>query len=79
MPEGIVLRYGLLYGRGHLVGGQARLSRRRSMSRRQKPAVLALTKAKPDIYNIAEDDGYASSHKAKRDFGFRRSSFRLMP
>ena len=38
--------------------------------------VFALTKAKPGIYNIAEDDGYCSSDKAKRDLGFE-AGFRI--
>jgi len=37
-----------------------------------------VTKGAPGIYNIAEDDGYASSDKAKRDLGFD-ASFRITP
>jgi hypothetical protein len=39
-------------------------------------AVLALTKGKPGIYNIAEDDAALSSDKAKRELGFD-ATFRI--
>ncbi len=69
MPEGLVLRYGYLYGPGTW-----------SLDRPHPPAVhvdaaaqaamLALTRGAPGIYNIAEDDPGLSSEKAKREFGF---------
>jgi hypothetical protein len=33
-------------------------------------ALLAVSKGRHGIYNIAEDDGSISSEKAKRDLGF---------
>jgi hypothetical protein len=39
-------------------------------------ALLAVSKGKPGIYNIAEDDGAISSEKAKREFGFN-AEFRI--
>ena len=35
-----------------------------------KATLLALTKGKPGIYNVAEDDAGLSSEKAKRELGF---------
>jgi hypothetical protein len=32
-----------------------------------------MTRGKPGIYNIAEDDGVVSSEKAKRELGFEAS------
>ncbi len=69
LPQGIVLRYGFFYGPGTW-----------SEARPHPPAVhvdaaaqaalRALTKGKPGIYNIAEDDPGLSSEKAKRELGF---------
>jgi nucleoside-diphosphate-sugar epimerase len=66
--EGLVLRYGRLYGpgtwadrpsAGPLTTGAA-----------AQAALLAVTRGAPGIYNIAEDDGEFSVEKAKREFGF---------
>jgi nucleoside-diphosphate-sugar epimerase len=69
LPEGIVLRYGFFYGPGTW-----------SLDTPHSPAVhvdaaaqaalLALTKGKPGIYNVAEDDPALSSAKARRELGF---------
>ena len=69
LPQGIVLRYGFFYGPGTW-----------SVATPHPPAVhvdaaaqatlLALTKGKPGIYNIAEDDPGLSSDKANRELGF---------
>lgn len=77
MPDGIVLRYGYLYGPGTW-----------SAETPHPPAIhvdaaahaagLALMRGKPGIYNIAEDDPGLSSVKAKRDFGFD-PAFRISP
>ena len=67
--DGIVLRYGRLYGPGTwfdkpggpgpLTGGAA-----------AQAALLAMTRGAPGIYNIAEDDGTFSVEKARRELGF---------
>ena len=67
--DGIVLRYGRLYGPGtwfdkpgspgSLTAGAA-----------AQAALLALTRGAPSVYNIAEDDGTFSIEKARRELGF---------
>jgi nucleoside-diphosphate-sugar epimerase len=69
MPEGIVLRYGYLYGPGTWYESPAKPPSIHVDAAAQA-ALLALTKGQPGVYNIAEDDGYCSSDKAKRDLGF---------
>ncbi len=76
MPEGIVLRYGLLYGPGTWFEKEKRGAPSLHVDAAAHAALLALSKAKPGIYNVAEDDGAVSSEKAKRDFGFD-ASFRI--
>lgn len=78
MPEGIVLRYGLLYGEGTWSVDKPIRPPALHVEAAAQAAVLAVTKAKPGVYNIAEDDGYASSDKAKRDLGFD-AAFRITP
>jgi nucleoside-diphosphate-sugar epimerase len=73
--DGVVLRYGYLYGADTWYDAPAKPPSVHVDAAAQA-ALLALTKAKPGIYNVAEDDGYASSEKAKRDFGFD-AGFRL--
>ena len=70
LPQGIVLRYGLLYGPGTWFEREKRGAPALHVDAAAQAAVLALTRAKHGIYNIAEDDGAVSSDKAKRDFGF---------
>jgi nucleoside-diphosphate-sugar epimerase len=73
--DGVVLRYGRLYGPGTwspVPNGAAPLH----VDAAANAALLALTKAAPGIYNIAEDDGAVSSEKAKREFGFD-AAFRI--
>lgn len=67
--DGVVLRYGRLYGPGTwtpVPKGAAPLH----VDAAANAALLALTKAAPGIYNIAEDDGAVSSEKARLEFGF---------
>jgi nucleoside-diphosphate-sugar epimerase len=78
MPEGIVLRYGLLYGEGTWSADKPIRPPSVHVDAAAQACVLALIEAKPGIYNIAEDDGYASSEKAKRDLGFD-AGFRIKP
>lgn len=70
MPEGIVLRYGFLYGPGTWSPDKGLKPPAVHVDAAAQACFLALTKGKPGLYNIAEDDGYCSSEKAKRDFGF---------
>jgi len=68
--DGIVLRYGLLYGPGTW----------REASSGQKPglhvdaaahaALLAITRGAAGVYNIADDDGAVSIAKARAELGF---------
>ena len=75
--DGIVLRYGRFYGPGtwtEVPNSTGPLH----VDAAAQAALLALTKGKPGIYNIAEDDGAVSSEKAKRDLDFD-ASFRIGP
>ncbi len=66
--EGVVLRYGRLYGPGTWNTPNARAPLH--MDAAAQAAVLALTRGDPGIYNIAEDDGAVSIEKARRELGF---------
>jgi len=73
--DGIVLRYGRLYGPGTWAatapnGGPLHVDAA------AHAALLAVTRGVGGIYNIAEDDGAVSSEKAKRELGFD-ASFRI--
>lgn len=73
--DGIVLRYGRLYGPGTWTatapnGGPLHVDAA------AHAALLAVSRGTRGIYNIAEDDGAVSSEKAKRDLGFE-ASFRI--
>ena len=66
--DGVVLRYGRLYGRGTWYAaatGPGALH----VDAAAHAALLAVTTGR-GIYNIAEDDGAVSSEKAKRELGF---------
>ena len=72
--EGVVLRYGHFYGPGtgaDLAGEAPSLH----VDAAALAALLAIEKAHPGIYNIAEPCEYLSTEKAQRGFGFD-SSFR---
>jgi len=67
--DGIVLRYGRLYGPGTWFdkpGAAGPLT----CDAAAHAALLAVTKGAPGIYNIAEDDGEFSIEKACRELGF---------
>jgi nucleoside-diphosphate-sugar epimerase len=67
--EGIVLRYGLFYGPG--TGFDAPIAPGSvHVDAAAKATVLALTKAAPGIYNVAEAGGPVSTEKACRDLGW---------
>jgi len=67
--DGLVLRYGRLYGPGTWFdkpGGPGPLT----CGAAAQAALLAVTRGVPGIYNIAEDDGTFSMEKARRELGF---------
>ena len=78
MPEGIVLRYGLLFGPGTWFEREKRGKPGLHIDAAAQAALLAVTKGARGVYNIAEDDGAISSEKAKRELGFD-ASFRINP
>lgn len=69
MPQGLVLRYGYLYGPGTWSGDVSNPPAVH-VDAAAHAALLALTRGAPGIYNIAEDDPGLSSEKAKRELGF---------
>jgi nucleoside-diphosphate-sugar epimerase len=67
--EGIVLRYGRLYGPGTWFAtpnGNGPLH----VDAAAQAARLAITRGRPGVYNIAEDDGALVTEKARRELGF---------
>jgi nucleoside-diphosphate-sugar epimerase len=72
--DGIVLRYGRLYGPGTWNTPNARAPLH--VDAAAHAALLAVTHAAPGIYNIAENDGAVSIDKAGRELGFD-PAFRL--
>ncbi len=76
LPEGIVLRYGFFYGPGTWSGDAPSRQPAVHVDAAAHATLLALTKGKPGIYNIAEDAATLSSEKAKRELGFD-ATFRL--
>lgn len=69
LPEGVVLRYGYLYGPGTWYA-QAPKAPSVHVDAAAQAARLAVGRGAPGVYNIAEDDGYCASEKAKRALGF---------
>ncbi|UGV28477.1 NAD-dependent epimerase/dehydratase family protein [Rhodopseudomonas boonkerdii] len=67
--EGIVLRYGRLYGPG-TGSGAAQGAAPLHVDAAARAAVLAVRIGAPGIYNLTEDDGTVSSDKAKRTWGW---------
>jgi nucleoside-diphosphate-sugar epimerase len=74
--EGIVLRYGYLYGPRTWNGETPPKPPAVHVDAAAQAALLAVTRGKPGIYNIAEDGPAVSSEKAKRELGFD-ARFRL--
>ena len=70
LPEGIVLRFGFFYGPGTWSLDTPIRAPAVHVDAAAQATLLALTKGKPGIYNIAEDDPGLSSEKAKRALGF---------
>lgn len=69
LSEGIVLRYGYLYGPGTWYEAPVKPPSVH-VDAAARACALALDRAAPGLYNVAEDDGYCTSDKAKRAFGF---------
>ena len=67
--EGIVLRYGYLYGPGTW-NDTAPPGPVIHVDAAAHAALLAIDKGQPGVYNIAEDGDSVSSEKAKRELGF---------
>lgn len=67
--DGIVLRYGRLYGPGTWFKEAAGRGPLRVDAAAQA-ALLAVTRGSPGIYNIAEDDGALTVDKARTALGF---------
>jgi nucleoside-diphosphate-sugar epimerase len=67
--DGIVLRYGRLYGPGTWFDKPGSLGSLTTGAAAQA-ALLALTNGAPGVYNIAEDDGAFSVEEARRELGF---------
>lgn len=68
--EGVVLRYGRLYGPNTWTAtppanGPVHVDAAADAARR------ALTRGKPGVYNVAEDDGFVTSAKAHRELDWR--------
>ena len=67
--EGVVLRYGRLYGPGTWTESAARPAAR-CMSMRPRTRRCSRSTAGSGIYNIAEDDGAVAITKARAQLGF---------
>ena len=67
--DGIVLRYGLLYGPGTWYEASAPKPALHVDAAAQA-ALLAVTRGQAGIYNIADDDGVVSIAKARTELGF---------
>lgn len=74
--EGMVLRYGRLWGPGTWANQPAGLAAPLHVDAAAHAALLALTRGKAGIYNIAENDGTIDTTKAVHELGFD-PSFRL--
>jgi nucleoside-diphosphate-sugar epimerase len=78
LPEGTVLRFGFFYGPGTWSPDKPSRAPSVHIDAAAQATALALTKGKPGIYNVAEDDPSLSSEKAKRELGFK-AGFRVKP
>jgi len=66
--DGLVLRYGMLYGPG--TGSDTAGKPAVQVDAAAWAATLAITRGAPGLYNIAEDDGVVSIAKARRELGW---------
>lgn len=76
LPEGIVLRYGFFYGPGTWAPEAASRRPAVHIDAAAQAAALAVTRGRPGVYNVVEDDDLVSSAKARRELGFD-ARFRL--
>ena len=67
--EAIVLRYGLFYGPGTW-SQQPSSKPALHVDAAAQAALLAVTRGRPGVYNIADDDGAVLIEKARRELGF---------
>jgi nucleoside-diphosphate-sugar epimerase len=74
--DGLVLRYGRLYGPGTWSPAAASGRPALHVDAAARAAQLAATRGAIGVYNIAEDDGAVSIAKARRELGFD-PAFRL--
>jgi len=72
--DGIVLRYGRLYGPGTWNTANARAPLH--VDAAAQAGLLAVTRGAPGVYNVAEDDGAVTIEKARKELGFD-PAFRL--
>ena len=77
MERQALLRYGFFYGPGTWHADPIRKPPLHIDAAAQA-TLLAVTRGRPGIYNIAEDDGIVSIAKARMEFGFD-PAFRLPP
>jgi nucleoside-diphosphate-sugar epimerase len=66
--QGVVLRYGHLYGPG--TGTPTAASPAIHVDAAAEACLRAIGKARPGVYNIAEPSDYLSTEKARRELGF---------
>jgi nucleoside-diphosphate-sugar epimerase len=66
--EGVVLRYGHLYGPD--TGTDTAAAPAIHAHAAAEACLLAIGKARPGVYNVAEPSGYLSVEKAERELGF---------
>lgn len=78
VPEGIILRYGFFYGPDTWFPAKPALQPAVHVDAAAQVALQAVSKGRPGIYNIAEDEPSLSSDKAKRLLGFD-PDFRVTP
>ena len=68
--DGIVLRYGRLWGPGTWAEKPDGLAAPLHVDAAAHAALLAISRGAPGIYNIAEEDGTVLTEKARRELGF---------
>jgi nucleoside-diphosphate-sugar epimerase len=73
--DGVVLRYGHLYGPGTGTGARGEPPSLH-VDAAAAAALLAIEKGRSGIYNIAEPNSYISTEKAQRELGFE-ANYRL--
>jgi nucleoside-diphosphate-sugar epimerase len=67
--EGIVLRYGQLYGPG-TISADAKGSCPVHVQAAAHAALLAIERGRPGVYNVTDDNAFVSTSKARRHLGW---------